>query len=157
MNHGGRNGFDLTSMPKSAFDAMMFAICGCRARPEAECTSACLAGDIQQMFLLVELPPADRRYFRFLWTKGGALEAYENTRHVFGSKESPYVAMETVFAAAREAEAELPLAADTMLHSTIVDDTLDSRPTEGEVVQLREELKQLYARVGMNIRKWVSN
>ena len=50
-----------------------------------------------------------------------------------------------------------PLAAETVLRSTYMDDSMDSVANEDQVLELHRQLSQLLAQAGMHARKWLSN
>ena len=49
------------------------------------------------------------------------------------------------------------LAADTVLKSTFMDDSIDSVEDEPTAETLHKELQELWKNAGMETRKWVSN
>ena len=58
---------------------------------------------------------------------------------------------------ARRHQTEFPLAAETVLQSTYMDDSLDSVEEDEKGVELYHQLNALWAKAGMHARKWVSN
>ena len=56
-----------------------------------------------------------------------------------------------------ELVAVFPLAAYTILDSTIVDDVMESVPTEEEAEELIRHLKIIIESCGMTIHKWASS
>jgi len=50
-----------------------------------------------------------------------------------------------------------PLAAETVLKSTYMDDSIDSVETVQNGIQLYKELNSLWGNAGMHARKWVSD
>lgn len=67
--------------------------------------------------------------------------------------EAPFVAQEN----ARRHQDVYPLAAETVLRSTYMDDSIDSVQTVQDGIQLYKELDSLWGIAGMQARKWVSN
>ena len=59
--------------------------------------------------------------------------------------------------ACKEKQEHYPRAAETILESTYMDDSMDSSPSEEECVQLFEELSALCGSAGMHARKWLAN
>jgi len=47
--------------------------------------------------------------------------------------------------------------AETILHSTCMDDSLDSVESETEGVKLYKSLSELWDKAGMRTHKWLSN
>ena len=58
---------------------------------------------------------------------------------------------------ARRFQDRYPLAADTVLKSTYMDDSIDSVEDEPTAETLHKELQELWKKAGMEARKWVSN
>ena len=111
--------------------------------------------DIEKMFHNISMPEQDRDYHRFLWREAPSLplQIYRWVSHVFGNAGSPCVAIATVKTHAGNHRAEFPLAADTLIHSTLVDDSLDSVPDVDTAVRLLDQLRRLLALMGMTIKK----
>ena len=86
--------------------------------------------DIGEMYLQFELDPANKPYHRFLWrgldAAGCPPEVYEFNRVVFGVNASPFLAQLVTQTYARSNQTEYPLAAETILKSTYMDDCMDS-------------------------------
>ena len=116
-------------------------------------------GDISEHFLQVGLKDEDKPYHRFLWREGPneRVREYEWQRHVFGNCGSPCVAIFAIKRHALDYEQSYPRAVETILHSTIVDDNIDSVNTVEEAIQLLKDLKQIYKEAGMTIAKFSSN
>ena len=119
-----------------------------------------LVCDIKEMYLQIEIEPKDGSLFQILWRDlktDQDPEEYEFSRVVFGKNSAP---MEAQFAAqenARRHGAAYPLAADTVLKSTYMDDSLDIVENDDVGVELYHQLKALWEKAGMHARKWVSN
>ena len=94
-----------------------------------------LACDVKEMYLQVEIKEKDRPMFRILWRDcddGRDPDIFELNRVVFGKNAAP---MECQFVArenARSHENLYPMAAETVLKSTYMDDSIDSVETEEE-------------------------
>ena len=58
---------------------------------------------------------------------------------------------------ARRFQDRYPLAAETVLKSTYMDDSIDSVEDEPTAETLQKELQELWKTAGMEARKWVSN
>ena len=119
-----------------------------------------IACDIQEMYLQVGIQKADRPYFRMLWRNlDPHLEPkeYEFNRVVFGKNSAPLEAQYVAQENARQHQDTYPLAAETVLKSTYMDDSIDSVECDEDGVQLYRELKELWGKASMKARKWVSN
>ncbi len=119
--------------------------------------SITLGADVRKMFYQIRMDPDDRDYHRFLWPHQGDYKVFRWKVHPFGSAASPCIAIFTIKEHARRLRDKFPLAADTVIKSTLVDDNLDSAHTVEEATRLAKELKELYAEAGMELRKVVSN
>ncbi|XP_071118407.1 uncharacterized protein [Haliotis cracherodii] len=116
--------------------------------------------DIAEMFLQVEMDPRDRPFHRFLWRSMSPdvpPDVYEFNRLVFGNTASPFLAQFVSQENAKKHEAELPKAAETVMKSTYMDDSMDSVETDDDGVDLYCQLKQLWSKASMHPRKWLSN
>ena len=105
-----------------------------------------IACDIKEMFLQIEIEQKDLSYFRILWRDyehDREPDEYEFTRVVFGKNSAP---MESQFVAqenARRHQTDYPLAAETVLKSTYMDDSIDSVENDVTAVELSRQLQQL--------------
>ena len=82
---------------------------------------------------------------------------FEFNRVVFRKNSAP---MELQFVAqenARRNQDRYPLAAETVLKSTYMDDSIDSVENDEEEVELYRQLKALWGAANMQARKWISN
>ncbi len=115
--------------------------------------------DISKMFLKLYMPEEHRDYHRFLWRDNNDREPkiYRWKSHVFGNSGSPCVAIFAVKNHAKNNQKKFPQAADTIMHATLVDDSLDSTNTAEEAVTLLGQLRQLLASMDMDIKKVTSN
>ena len=115
--------------------------------------------DIQEMYLRIGIAEPDRKYYRFLWclSSENLPEEYEFSSVVFGVNASPFLAQ---FVTQRHAQqnAELyPMAVESVLKSTYMDDTIDSVLSETDGAELYKQLSLLWRKAGMFARKWLSN
>ena len=115
--------------------------------------------DISKMFLKVRNHKHYRKYYRFLWCdrSGENLIYYQFKGHLFGNNGSPTVA---IFATQRNAQdfaEKYPLAVETIIQSTIMDDHTDSAPTEDGVYDIVTQIAEMHARIGLSIGKFASN
>ena len=119
-----------------------------------------LVCDIAEMYLRIGISPSSRPFHRFLWRdidQSRPPDVYQFNSLVFGVNSSPYQAQFVSQKHARENQEHYPRAAETILESTYMDDSMDSSPSEEECVKLYEELSALWGSAGMHARKWLSN
>ncbi len=74
------------------------------------------------------------------------VQIYEFKRIVFGLNVSPYLAQFVSQENARKFQHVLPKAAETVLESTYMDDSLDSVSTESEAIDLYKQLTELWGK-----------
>ena len=109
--------------------------------------------DIAEMYLRVKLCPEDRSCHRFLWRGldfSKAPHEYEFNRLVFGVNASPFLAQFVSQYHAKLFEEVYPRAAETILKSTYMDDSMDSVENEAEGIELYKQLSELWEKAGMH-------
>ena len=102
----------------------------------------------------------DQEYNRFLWRGNNNVhkpDVFEFDRVLFGVDSSPFQAQYVLRQHAKKFQGDFPMAADTILYSTYMDDSMDSIRNEGQAVELYKQLSQLLSAAGMYARKWISN
>lgn len=112
------------------------------------------------MYLQVEIEESDRPYFRILWRyldSSHKPDVYEFSRVVLSKNSAPMEAQFVVQENARRHQHQYPLAAETVMKSTYMDDSIDSVETVEKGIQLYKELDSLWGIAGMKARKWISN
>lgn len=118
--------------------------------------------DVESMFYQVRVPESDCDLLRFLWWPEGDLkqeiQEYQMTVHLFGATSSPSCAN---FALRKTAEDNVmdydPEVINTVKRNFYVDDCLKSVPTSNEGIRHAKDLRNLLAKGGFNLTKWVSN
>ena len=119
-----------------------------------------VACDVAEMYLQVSIRPEDRPYHRFLWqdpASDGPVKKYQFNRLVFGVNASPFLAQ---YVARQVADASVDThrsAAEAILDSTYMDDTMDSTATVADGTKLHDDLMELWGKASMRPRKWLSN
>ena len=119
-----------------------------------------LVCDIAEMYLRIAIAPEDRPFHRFLWRdldQQKAPEEYEFSGVIFGVNSSPFLAQFVTQHHAETHRTEYPLAAETVLKSTYMDDSMDSVTNDQKGINLYRQLSQLWKRAEMQARKWLSN
>ena len=116
-------------------------------------------GDVSKMFLKVQVPEEYRKYYRFLWCSrdGSQIYVFQFCGHLFGNNGSPTCAIWTTQRNALDFIARYPRAVEMIIRSTIVDDHIDSVPTDEEAVELIAQLVEIHANIGLKIAKFNSN
>ena len=114
--------------------------------------------DIQEMYLQIEIEAEDRLLFQILLRDGETdrnPDVYEFSRVVFGKNSASMQAQFVAQEHARRHRTEYPLAAETVLQSTYMDDSLDSVEEDEKGIELYHQLKSLWEKADMHARKWV--
>ena len=116
------------------------------------------SGDVKKMFLRIFLPPEDRPFHCFLWRDSlGQLEALQFQVHVFGNAGSPFLAVYVVKEHAKTYVDRFPVAVDTILRSTLIDDVLDSADSIQEARELLQQVRTILSEAGMAMAKFHAN
>ncbi|CAC5423297.1 unnamed protein product [Mytilus coruscus] len=111
-----------------------------------------LVCDIAEMYLRIKIGPDDRPFHRFLWCSmktEQVPEEYEFNSVVFGVNSSPFQAQ---FVSRKHAEMmkdSYPRAAEAVLKSTYMDDSMDSVLNDQQGIELYNQLSQLWEKAGM--------
>ena len=116
--------------------------------------------DIAEMYLRIEVTPKDRPYQRFLWTSLNLERTPDQckfNRVVFGVNCSPFQAQFVAQKQAGKYRDEFPMAAETAMKSTYMDDSMGSVVNDSQGIKLYEELNELWSKAGMRAHKWLSN
>ena len=118
-----------------------------------------LVADVAEMYLQIELEEDYRQFHRFLWREDTEDQpaVYQYNRVVFGINASQFLAQLVSQEHARRNQEEFPMAAETVLKSTYMDDSMDSTKSTELAIQLYHELTALWGLAGMHVRKWISN
>ncbi|XP_028408734.1 uncharacterized protein LOC114531301 [Dendronephthya gigantea] len=118
--------------------------------------------DIEAMFYQVRVRPSDRNALRFLWWPNGDLdkppEEYRMNVHLFGGASSPSCANYALKKTATDNVDHFDeKTVETVRRNFYVDDCLKSVADENEAVKLAKDLRDMLARGGFKLTKWVSN
>lgn len=121
--------------------------------------SVAVVGDVAEMYLQVRIAKEDQPFLRFLWRESPdqQLKTYQFSRVVFGINASPFLAQYVSQHNAKKYAKVFPLASETVLKSTYMDDNMDSKQNDSKAVELYTQLKELWGKAGMRVRKWLSN
>ena len=116
--------------------------------------------DIAEMYLQIRLYPSDRSCHRILWRNLDSTQKpteYEFDRLVFGLNCSPFLAQLVARHHAIVHQQRYPMASETILKSTYMDDSMDSVEDDNQGIQLYQQLSKLWEEAGMRTHKWLSN
>ncbi|XP_067049610.1 uncharacterized protein [Acropora muricata] len=118
--------------------------------------------DIEKMFYQVRVPTEDSKYLRLLWWPGGDMEKepeeFQMLVHLFGRVASPscanYALQKTADENAEHFDQEN---IKTVKRNFYVDDCLKSVEDDQQASRLVNQLRQLLAKGGFRLTKWISN
>lgn len=102
--------------------------------------------DIAEMYLRIRIPMNDRPFHRFVWRSLNTEdkpEQYEFNTVVFGVNSSPFQAQYVSQKLAGLYKNDFPMAAETVLKSTYMDDSMDSVLNDEQGIKLYNQLSQL--------------
>ena len=105
-----------------------------------------LVCDIAEMYLRIEIAPEDLSFHRFFWRdlhQQKVPEEYEFSRVVLEVNSSPSLAQFVSQHHAETHRTQCPLAAETALRSTYMDDSMDSVTDEQQGIEVHKQLSQL--------------
>ncbi|CAH8630974.1 unnamed protein product [Dicrocoelium dendriticum] len=119
-----------------------------------------ISADIEDMFMQVKVPEADRGALRFLWWKnddiGSEVMEYQMTAHPFGATSSPFCAN---FALCQTAVMWGPHynanVAAAVRHNFYVDDLLIALPSVSEAIPFVAQIREMLSKAGFKLWKWV--
>ena len=111
-----------------------------------------VACNVKEMYLQIEIKEQDRSQFQLFWRDldpNREPDVFEFSRVVFGKNSAP---MESQFVGqenARRKKDRYPLATETVLKSTYMDNSIDSVENNDEGAELYLQLKALWVVAGM--------
>ncbi|XP_062537985.1 uncharacterized protein LOC134206298 [Armigeres subalbatus] len=119
----------------------------------------CVTADIKEMYHQVKIRAADRSSQRFLYRSdpSAELEIYIMDVATFGSTCSPCSAQHVKNVNAAEWQKVYPGATRAIVQNHYVDDYLDSRDTEEELINLANDVRTVHSKAGFDLRNWRSN
>ena len=105
-----------------------------------------VACDIKEMYLQIEIKEQNRCHFRLFWRDldpNREPDVFEFSRVIFGKNSAPVESQFVAQENARRNQDRYPLATETVLKSTYMDDSIDSVENDDEGVELYCQLKAL--------------
>ena len=123
-----------------------------------------VTGDVQSMYLMINLHRDHRDYTRFLWQDPGSnvTKIYRFTSLSFGFSDAPYTAQTILKTHARKCKDKTtdPIerkACDILLSLTYVDDISFPADNPQQAFELYTAIQNVLASAGFTGRKWISN
>ncbi|XP_062712488.1 uncharacterized protein LOC134289857 [Aedes albopictus] len=118
-----------------------------------------LVADIAKMYRQVLLHPDDTPLQRILWRfhPDDPVTTYELSTVTYGLAPSSFLATRTLQQLAADEGDAYPHGAPALKKGFYVDDYIGGADTEEKAIETREELDELLAKGGFQLRKWASN
>ncbi|GFX52931.1 integrase catalytic domain-containing protein [Trichonephila clavipes] len=115
--------------------------------------------DIQKMYRQILINPDQQDLQRIIWKHGPDAEilTYRLMTVTYGLSNAPFLAIRTLQQLAKDEKSRFPLASETLLHDTYMDDIVSGAPDLETAQQLQSQLKDTLQSCGMNLHKWSSN
>ncbi|GFY35316.1 integrase catalytic domain-containing protein [Trichonephila clavipes] len=115
--------------------------------------------DIQKMYRQILINPDQQDLQRIIWKHGLDAEilTYRLKTVTYGLSNAPFLAIRTLQQLAKDEKSRFPLASETLLYDTYMDDIVSGAPDLETAQQLQLQLKDALQSCGMNLHKWSSN
>lgn len=114
-------------------------------------------GDIQKMYLQVQVREEDRKFQRALWFEGDKIITLQSNTLTFGQTPAPYLAIRCIQQLATEHKSTHPLGSQAIEKETYVDNVATGAHTISQAIQTREEVTKILANGCFRIHQWASN
>lgn len=115
--------------------------------------------DIEKMYRQVLVNPSDVNFQRILWRKSPGLPIgdYRLNTVTYGTAPAPYLAVRSLQELAVQNQPRWPGAAAVVMNDFYMDDLMSGAPSVERALILQEQLVELLADGGFQLRKWASN
>ncbi|XP_075168937.1 uncharacterized protein LOC142241083 [Haematobia irritans] len=117
------------------------------------------SADIVRMFRQIWISEHHKNYQRIVWRE---LPLHEVQHYIlctvtYGTSCAPYLSVRVLEQLAYDYGSRFPIASKVVMEDFYVDDVITGAQTEEEIVFIRDNLVNLLAQAGLELRKWVSN
>ncbi|XP_061728378.1 uncharacterized protein LOC133533417 isoform X1 [Cydia pomonella] len=121
-----------------------------------------ITADIKEMFPQIKIREQDRDALRFLWRDVQSretmpLKEYRMTAVIFGASSSPFTALYIKHKNAMSHQDSYPAAANASIHSSYMDDFLDSLDDVDEAAQMASDVVTIHRNACFEMCGWNSN
>lgn len=118
-----------------------------------------LTGDVSKMYRQILVHPHDRKYQYVLWKSPDdhQIRTYELNTVTYGTASAPFHAVRCMQELARTDGDDVPLGQQVLLNDFYVDDMLTGADDESSLIEIHKQVKTLFSRGQMDIRKFQSN
>ncbi|XP_075155635.1 uncharacterized protein LOC142228991 [Haematobia irritans] len=117
------------------------------------------SADIVKMFRQIWISEHHKNYQRIVWRESPLHEVqhYILCTVTYGTSCAPYLSVRVLEQLAYDYKSKFPIASKVVMEDFYVDDVITGAQTEEEIVFIRDNLVNLLAQAGLELRKWVSN
>ncbi|GFW52646.1 integrase catalytic domain-containing protein [Trichonephila clavipes] len=111
------------------------------------------------MYRQILINPDQQDLQRIIWKHGPDAEilTYRLKTITYGLSNAPFLAIRTLQQLAKDEKSRFPLASETLLYDTYMDDIVSGATDLETAQQLQPQLKDALQSCGMNLHKWSSN
>ncbi|GFX69844.1 integrase catalytic domain-containing protein [Trichonephila clavipes] len=115
--------------------------------------------DIQKMYRQILINPDQQDLQRIIWKHrlDAEILTYRLKTVTYGLSNALFFAIRTLQQLAKDEKSRFPLASETLLYDTYMDDIVSGAPDLETAQQLQSQLKDALQSCGMNLHKWLSN
>ncbi|XP_053964234.1 uncharacterized protein LOC128867164 [Anastrepha ludens] len=118
-----------------------------------------LLGDICKMYRCIKMSSPDDQLQCILWRDDPSeqIETYKLNTVTYGTRPAAFLAIRAMHQLTFDEEESFPVGAKIIRRDFYVDDLISGGDSIEEVIQMKQEIRQLLLRGGFPIRKWCSN
>ncbi|GFU05764.1 reverse transcriptase domain-containing protein [Trichonephila clavipes] len=115
--------------------------------------------DIQKMCRQILINPDQQDLQRIIWKHGLDAEilTYRLKTVTYGLSNASFLTIRTLQQLTKDEKSRFPLASETLLYDTYMDNIVSGAPDLETAQQLQSQLKDALQSCGMNLHKWSSN
>ncbi|KAL0871958.1 hypothetical protein ABMA27_004401 [Loxostege sticticalis] len=115
--------------------------------------------DVRQMYRQIIITKNHQDYQRILFRSSPEqpIQEYRLQRVTFGVSSAPFLAIRTMQQLADDEDTSYPLAAEVLRHDLYVDDVVTGAHNITQAVEIKQQLVEIMASAGFELRKWSSN
>ncbi|XP_053968620.1 uncharacterized protein LOC128870048 [Anastrepha ludens] len=118
-----------------------------------------LLGDICKMYRCIKMSSPDDQLQCILWRDDPSeqIKTYKLNTVTYGTRPAAFLAIRAMHQLTFDEEESFPVGAKIIRRDFYVDDLISGGDSIEEVIQMKQEIRQLLLRGGFPIRKWCSN
>lgn len=115
--------------------------------------------DIKQMYRQILVQPSHCDYQRIVWRSSPdqPVQDFRLKTVTYGVSSAPFLALRTINQLASDEAVNFPLAAEVLKSDIYVDDIVSGSPSIEVALATQQQLIELFAKGGFELRKWAAN